>query len=603
MSRRALCVVALLLAIACDQTSPVQPSPPSAPPPPPPPVNRPPTADLRVGWQASEGSGAEFTGEGSQDPDGDSLYYSWEWGDGTKLTTTYPRQRHTYGDNGTYQVGLTVTDTHGASATANAEVSVANAPPFIASARLSTPRMPYPGPMPATLHVEFWDFGVADNPIATIDWGDGTVSQDTTHVYRVPGLYSAAVTVTDKDGASASLSLYDPIWVYDPGAAHTVPGYEVLDLGTLGGDRTMPAALNNLGRVVGSSTTAADTEHAFLWRDGVLTDINPPGRVAAAAGAINDAGWIAGRAVGQNPGSFDDQGQMPMWRDGVFAGFLIVPRSEFGGSPVKIGGSGNVLLNIYGHETPDAVLVRAGVATKFGGLISISWANDMNSREQVVGAFAIKAIGPQRYENRAFLWEDGVMKDLGSIGTEPCPNSPELPCGYSEAYDINEQGQIVGSAFDGGVQRAVRWDASDLRPRDLGFGTGPSRALAINENGQIAGDSYESGEAFFRENETVVLLGSLGGGRTRVAGMNEQGVVVGTSVTASGEVHAFVWRRATGMRDLGPGPFGVNGVGSVAVAINDRGDVLGYALPCATPYQGRCYTSSPVRAILWRSTN
>lgn len=36
-----------------------------------------------------------------------------------------------------------------------------------------------------------------------------------------------------------------------------------------------------------------------------------------------------------------------------------------------------------------------------------------------------------------------------------------------------------------------------------------------------------------------------------VVDMNEAGTVVGTSMTVSGEQHAFVWTRAQGMVDLG----------------------------------------------------
>jgi probable HAF family extracellular repeat protein len=149
--------------------------------------------------------------------------------------------------------------------------------------------------------------------------------------------------------------------------------------------------------------------------------------------------------------------------------------------------------------------------------------------------------------------------------------------------------------------RAVLWNSNDSVPGDLGFGTGSSSAIAINERGQIAGAG--EGEGFFRENGTVTRLGSLGGGGTLVEGMNEQGVVAGTSITAAGDVHAFVWTRTGGMRDLGAGPFGAPGVGTVVVAINDRGDILGYAVPCAVNYQGYCGGQLPVRAILWRSTN
>jgi hypothetical protein len=68
-------------------------------------------------------------------------------------------------------------------------------------------------------------------------------------------------------------------------------------------------------------------------------------------------------------------------------------------------------------------------------------------------------------------------------------------------------------------------------------------------------------------------------------------------------VHAFAWRRGTGMVDLGTGPLGVPGIGSIAVSVNERGDVVGYVKPCSQPQNGTCSSFSATRAVLWRKTN
>jgi probable HAF family extracellular repeat protein len=46
------------------------------------------------------------------------------------------------------------------------------------------------------------------------------------------------------------------------------------DLGTLGGTFGHPDSINDGGDVVGFATTACDkVGHAFLWRNGVMTDL------------------------------------------------------------------------------------------------------------------------------------------------------------------------------------------------------------------------------------------------------------------------------------------------------------------------------------------
>ena len=601
MRSRALAGVALVLILglgACDE-NPVAPGltagTPSA-------SNHAPIAVVRVAWSGQEGAAsAGFTAKGSSDPDGDSLYYTWDFGDSTTLTTTYVARRHDYADNGSYTVKLTVTDIHGATGFASTQVSISNTRPVILAAILHAPAMPAPLPVAVTLHLEIWDAGSRDHPVATIDWGDGTTSQDTVHSYQNAGVFQPRVTVTDKDGASSDQNITNAnrfastVWTYDPAQSHpTATGYEAVDIGTLGGDETRPASLNDRGEVVGWGTTDSGTAHAFLWRDGSISDLTPPGLAVPYATVTDASGWIAGP-------SMHNAGQLPRWRDGNFIGFLPVPTSEYGAWPVKIAESGDVLLNVEGHEFPDATLMRGTTAIR---LVSGTHAGavDMNSHEQVIGWVGLKFIGEGVAEAHGFFWDNGVFKDLGSIGTENCWwGSAGEQCGGSDANDINDQGQIVGASFDGHVMRAVVWDGDSLSAHDLGFGSG-SEARAINEKGQIAGDTYGKGDAYFRDNDQLVTLGSLGGGGTRVVAMNEQGVVVGTSLTAGGQMHAFVWSRATGMRDLGTGPFGSLGIGSIPIGIDPAGNVAGYVLPCPAATEGYCNSWSAVRGIVWRST-
>jgi len=69
----------------------------------------------------------------------------------------------------------------------------------------------------------------------------------------------------------------------------------------------------------------------------------------------------------------------------------------------------------------------------------------------------------------------------------------------------------------------------------------------------------------------VVILPSLGGGWTWPDAINDRGQVVGSSTTADGARHLFLWDREGGMRDLGPvdGPAGINNEGQIAGTMRD----------------------------------
>ena len=56
------------------------------------------------------------------------------------------------------------------------------------------------------------------------------------------------------------------------------PNYKVLDLGTLGGSLSIAFGLNDRGQVEGFSTRLGDgSVHAFVWRDGIMTDLGTLG--------------------------------------------------------------------------------------------------------------------------------------------------------------------------------------------------------------------------------------------------------------------------------------------------------------------------------------
>jgi probable HAF family extracellular repeat protein len=78
------------------------------------------------------------------------------------------------------------------------------------------------------------------------------------------------------------------------------------DLGTLGGLTSTPSDLNDAGQVVGWSTRPDWENRAFVWQDGVMTDLGAlaaprTGATSSVAYDINERGEIAGLARGAEP--------------------------------------------------------------------------------------------------------------------------------------------------------------------------------------------------------------------------------------------------------------------------------------------------------------
>jgi probable HAF family extracellular repeat protein len=119
----------------------------------------------------------------------------------------------------------------------------------------------------------------------------------------------------------------------------------------------------------------------------------------------------------------------------------------------------------------------------------------LNNKGEVVGA---SPTIPGGGKSHAFHWANGVMRDLGTL--------PGLD--YSEAYHINEAGQIVGTSYNtDGYNNywdwtAVIWTSEGIQDLNhLVVNLPPNvvlrRAYAINNQGCIVGDYYGQREAPF----------------------------------------------------------------------------------------------------------
>jgi glucose/arabinose dehydrogenase len=98
-------------------------------------ANRPPTASISAEPQAGDPPlSVAFSAQGSSDPDGEALTYSWSFGDGA--TGSGLSVTHVYTRSGVFTAMLTVRDPRGATGSASLRIDVGNTPP---TARILTP--------------------------------------------------------------------------------------------------------------------------------------------------------------------------------------------------------------------------------------------------------------------------------------------------------------------------------------------------------------------------------------------------------------------------------------------------------------------------------
>jgi PKD repeat protein len=95
----------------------------------------PPVANAGGPYTGIEGVALNFSASGSTDPQGESLTYTWDFGDGNTGSGVAPT--HAYAAFGTYSVKLTATNTSGLSNTATVQVIVPNGRAYASQKALS----------------------------------------------------------------------------------------------------------------------------------------------------------------------------------------------------------------------------------------------------------------------------------------------------------------------------------------------------------------------------------------------------------------------------------------------------------------------------------
>ncbi|MFH1782581.1 MAG: S8 family serine peptidase [Candidatus Omnitrophota bacterium] len=164
--------------------------------------NDPPIADANGPYTGTEDTAVPFDGSGSSDPDGDTITYSWNFGDGNIGTGISPV--HTYSAGGTYTITLVVNDgrVNSDPSTTTAEIEEINDYPV---ANAGSDQSAF---IDATVTFDGSDSYDPDGSISSYAWdfGDDSVGSGitTTHEYSAAGTYTVTLTVTDNGGLTAT---------------------------------------------------------------------------------------------------------------------------------------------------------------------------------------------------------------------------------------------------------------------------------------------------------------------------------------------------------------------------------------------------------------
>lgn len=299
--------------------------------------------------------------------------------------------------------------------------------------------------------------------------------------------------------------------------------YSITDLGAA----TTPLSINNNGQIVGSVDMEDGHSQAFVYQNGVLTELGTFGGTASVATGINTSGSIAGTFTtisGDTHGFLYQNGFIDL-----FGTAGIIKAKGINDSDVVLG-----LINGFYWETSPAkqtVLYDNGLLTN----VSLAEGGDGWDSDPI----ALNNVGQVVFFQHicgdcvnSYLYNEGTLQGYG----------------FFKAEDLNDSGHLVGNrpSFSAFQDELGLWyhDGEETVLNDILENDNYPRA--INNKADIVGTMLrnDATHAFIYANSTLAELNTLippdsGWDLTEAIDINDSGEIIGFG-KFQGDWHAYL---------------------------------------------------------------
>jgi probable HAF family extracellular repeat protein len=285
---------------------------------------------------------------------------------------------------------------------------------------------------------------------------------------------------------------------------------KTIDLGYLfggwlrGQPNSVATDIDDQDRVVGYSNNLDGNNHAFLWQNGFMRDLESWGNEswALAIGGGVVGGWWRDP---KDTGDLFQKQRSNVWEDGTSAvtpggrGSEIVDMNANGDATGNMGLSNASGPYASARDRAHRVFARINYDFRDIGTLGGKWslAGGINDNGQVVGSSATDDLG---LAHQGFIWDrqNGMRKLAGHDVEESAEES-------AEPKAINNAGTVVGQYGCYAVSSPAVWQTPATPPVRLPRPANATQAWAED--------------------------------------LNERGDIVGWAQTSDGKIHAVVWRK------------------------------------------------------------